>query len=219
MKLNAKSTCAILTITMLLVSVALADTCERLAKYELLMNETSVNADLTNGIWQADLHGAESVLFFHEEGVVEVLRDEEGGDEYDVDTWDVSYNDHGLTLTISGNGEPETQFTLLPTCDGFMLLSKCGEQTALVKGRDNVKSLVEQMRSQMQGAWITGNFKSRKKKPDLQWTFAENGTFQCQCRSGHALQQLRRNLGYHTRCTKCRSVFLESVESRGCVCY
>lgn len=177
MKHLAKVALTSLILSAVCVSAATAGTCARLQNYADRVFEHEIVADLTSGAWMTSIDDKDCVLFFNEDGIVEVMTSDLLGDTYEVDTWMVISDCYSMKLMMSGPDEPMQTYTLEATCDGFAVVDESGEEGYMVKRHANLKRLVNRMREQITGTWESSGTSSRRHKVDLSWTFAENGTF------------------------------------------
>ena len=177
MKTKAKSIVAVFALSLMLASVALAEKCDRLIRYELPVTNVMLENDLTTGTWLTEIDGVESALYFNEDGLVDIISREYDADAYSHQKWQITSDCGHLTLSLYNAEAGQKTYNVLPTCDGFMLTDRSGNEIPMVKRMDNTRSVVEQMRTQMQGVWESTGPRSRKKNPDMRWKFAENGTF------------------------------------------
>jgi|GEM_PF-5678754 len=159
------------------ITSAVGEKCERLEMYELNISSTNIEADLTTGIWQTNLMDAESTMYFQEDGLVEIIRKVDSGDEIKTEAWDVQMKDSHSVLTLMSETGIVQSVKLYPTCDGFALRASNGSAGIMKKIKRENRALIERARSQMEGVWEAIAKKMPDRNKSLIWEFKHDGTF------------------------------------------
>ena len=123
------------------------------------------------------LDGKDCVMYFKEDGLVEIMASDFQGDEYVTNRWIALADCSSMQLLLSSHDSPLRTLRIEATCDGFAFVDNVGEEGVMVKRHVNIKRLVGRMREQIAGTWESIGTSSKKHEIDLSWTFAENGTF------------------------------------------
>ena len=168
----------IATLSLLVFStIATANTCDRLMDYEYGFVKSSIESDLVDGLWSANFASEPGTMFFYEDGLVEVVNHKSSELPYGLFYWDVQLSDKQPVLNISGLDGTIHKLRLYPTCDGFVVMDRCGSTSQLIKLQEEPTLQYNQTKRQLSGTWsiITpGDYDIGR---EIVWTFNDDGTF------------------------------------------
>lgn len=160
-----------------LISAAFGEKCERLEMYDLNFESVQIETDLVSGVWNTDIMGLQSTMYFQEDGRVEIAHTENQTDELTFETWDVRIKDcHSVLTFISVQGVKRTA-KLYPTCDGFAIVSSDGSGGVMIRTERKNSAMIERARNQMEGVWEIIAKKMPKRTSRMIWAFNHDGTF------------------------------------------
>jgi hypothetical protein len=173
----AKNVIISLIMSFAFLSGTIGEKCERLEMYDLYLTSTSIEADLVSGIWKTNLTGPESIMFFQEDGLVEIISTFSSGDKISIESWHVQMMDSHSVLTLTSELGVIRSIRIYPTCDGFAIRAKDGASGIMTKNERKSRALIERARIQMEGVWDIISERMPERKSSLKWEFKHDGTF------------------------------------------
>lgn len=151
-----------LTLT-IITSLAASPRCARLDLYDIRDLRASIEKDLISNVWKSAILGAESTMYFKDDGLVITVAT--SGHLMHTYLWSVTLQDNLAVLTVSDPGS-RAEFIVAPTCNGISAQRE-GKLHSLQLSED-VQITPEQhafLRSQLPGRWHYRSNATRKAYP------------------------------------------------------
>lgn len=171
-----KTLSSILVILSLTVSLFAAPRCERLEFYDMDNLHASFENDLLSNVWQTNILGSMSNLYFEDDGLVTAVP--VGTERVESYMWSLVTNQGTASLSLF-SPTTEKEFIISPTCNGLSAMSHGKSTPMLISAEVRMTDTeLEFVRAQLTGTWHYHAQESETTHPaQSSMTLSNDGTF------------------------------------------